>query len=53
MYGFMFESRPYEEGIKTLIDYQKYGVRHVFESRPYEEGIKTNQSFGSSVNHSV
>ena len=36
----MFESRPYEEGIKTLLP-NRLLKRRRFESRPYEEVIKT------------
>ena len=36
----MFELRPYEEGIKTLLR-QTRGQGRWFELRPYEEGIKT------------
>ena len=35
-----FESRPYEEGIKTGT-FPPFECQLEFESRPYEEGIKT------------
>ena len=38
----LFESRPYEEGIKTLLSVALQRNRR-FESRPYEEGIKTSR----------
>ena len=41
-FGREFESRPYEEGIKTLKHIPLAPVAR-FESRPYEEGIKTSE----------